>query len=48
MSIDERIAYAEGKRDDVISNGTLNDIVYWNGYIDGLKAIKRDQNNERN
>ena len=42
MTIDERIEYAEGKRDDVLSNGTVNDIVYWNGYIDALKAVKRD------
>lgn len=42
MSIDERIKYAEARRDDAISNGTMNDIVYWNGYVDGLKAVKRD------
>jgi hypothetical protein len=42
MSIEERIKYAEDKRDDAVSNGTLNDIVYWNGYLDGLKAVKRD------
>lgn len=48
MSIDERIEYAEGRRSDAIVNGMLNDAIYWNGYIDGLKAIKRDQNNERN
>jgi hypothetical protein len=42
MSIEERIKYAEDKRDDAISNGTLNDIVYWNGYLDALKAVKRD------
>lgn len=42
MSIEERIKYAEAKRDEAVSNGTLNDIVYWNGYLDGLKAVKRD------
>ena len=42
MTIDERIEYAEGKRNDVVSNGTINDIVYWNGYLDALKAVKRD------
>ena len=42
MSIDERIEYAEAKRNDAVSNGTVNDIVYWNGYLDGLKAVKRD------
>lgn len=40
MSIDERIKYAEGRRDEALGNGTINDIVYWNGYIDGLKAVK--------
>lgn len=42
MSIEERIKYAEARRDEAISNGTVNDIVYWNGYVDGLKAVKRD------
>lgn len=42
MSIDERIEYAEARRNDAVSNGTVNDIVYWNGYLDGLKAVKRD------
>lgn len=42
MTIDERIEYAEAKRNDAVSNGTINDVVYWNGYLDGLKAVKRD------
>ena len=42
MTIDERIKYAEARRDEALSNGTINDVVYWNGYIDGLKAVKRD------
>lgn len=42
MSIEERIKYAEDKRDDAISNGTMNDLIYWNGYLDALKAVKRD------
>ena len=45
MSIEERLKYAEAKRDEVFSNGTLNDIVYWNGYLDGIKAIQRDLQN---
>lgn len=48
MSIDEHIAHAADRRADALSNGTLYDIVYWNGYLDALKAIKQDQNNERN
>ena len=43
MSIEERIEYAERRRDDSISNGTVYDVVYWNGYLDGLKAVLRGQ-----
>lgn len=42
MSIDERIAYAAGRRDEAVENGGGYDVVYWNGYLDGLNAIKRD------
>jgi hypothetical protein len=42
VSIDERIKYAEARRDEELESGTLNDVIYWNGYIDGLKAVKRD------
>lgn len=45
MSIEERIKYAERRRDDSIVNGTTHDAVYWNGYIDGLKAVQRDMTN---
>lgn len=42
MTLDERIKYAEARRDESISDGTINDVVYWNGYLDGLRAVKRD------
>jgi len=45
MNIEERIKYAESRRDDSIINGTINDVVYWNGYIDGLKAVQRGVKN---
>lgn len=45
MSIEERIEYAEKRRDDELVNGTINNVVYWNGYIDGLKAVQRDLKN---
>ena len=48
MSIDEHIAHATDRRDAALINGKLYDVVYWNGYLDGLKAIKQDYNNERN
>lgn len=36
------LEYAVNRRDDVISNGTVHDIVYWNGYIDALNRIERE------
>lgn len=39
MSIEERLKYAVERRDDSISNGTIHDVVYWNGYIDAINAI---------
>lgn len=42
MSIEERIKYAEARRDEELTNGTINDVIYWNGYIDGLKAVQRE------
>lgn len=40
MNIDERLKYAENRRDDSITNGTSYDCAYWNGYLDALKAVK--------
>lgn len=42
MTLKERIAYAEGRRDGNVANGTLNDVIFWNGYIAGLEAYSRD------
>lgn len=39
--IDEILEYAQKRLDEAISNGTLNDCVYWNGYVAGILAIKR-------
>ena len=36
----ERIAYAEKRRDEEVANGTTNDIVYWNGYLNALRALQ--------
>lgn len=41
MTIEERIKYAEAKRNEAICNDHADCITYWNGYIDGLKAAKR-------
>lgn len=45
MTIEERIKYAEAKRDEAVTDGTVADAIYWNGYLDGLKAVQRDLNN---
>ena len=40
------LKYALDRRDDAISNGTVNDVIYWNGYVDGLKrALKENETN---
>lgn len=35
----ELLEYATKRRDAELSNGELNDVIYWNGYIDGLKRV---------
>jgi hypothetical protein len=42
MTLRERIAYANGRRDESVKNGSETDIVFWNGYIAGLEAYSRD------
>lgn len=44
MTIEERIEYAEKRRDDAFLNGTVQDALYWRAYIDGVKAVQRDLN----
>ena len=48
MSIEERIKYAEEKRDVAFSDGTLYDLTYWNGYIAALKAVQDDVGGSEN
>lgn len=45
MSIDERIKYAENKRNEAIRYDNSYSISFWNGYLDGLNAIKRGMDN---
>jgi hypothetical protein len=47
MSIDERIKYAEQKRDEAFINDSVQSIIYWDGYIAALKAIKEAENEQR-
>lgn len=42
MTLAERIEYAENMRDDALSNGTLRDLTYWNGYLNALRAVEID------
>lgn len=39
MTVEERIKFAEKQRDEAFSNGSLHDLVYWNGYIDALHEV---------
>ena len=36
----ERIAYAEKRRDEELANGTTQDVIYWNGYLNGLRSVQ--------
>lgn len=40
MTLNERIAYAEGRLDEAIKNKSNEDILYWRGYKQGLVAHK--------
>ena len=39
--IDRLIEYAKAKRDEAVTDGTINDCIFWNGYLAGLQAVKR-------
>ena len=39
MSITELLEYAVKRRDAELIDGELNNVVYWNGYIDALKRV---------
>ena len=43
MTLKERIAYAEGRRDEAIANGSDIAIIHWRGYVEGLHAHLRDK-----
>lgn len=47
MTLEERIEFAEQRRDDAFCNGSLHDLTYWNGYIAALKAVEEDDKNEQ-
>ena len=37
----ELLEYAENKLDEAVQNGTVMDINYWSGYLDGIRACMR-------
>ena len=42
MTLKERIEHAERMRDEVLVNGTLKDLAYWNGYLNALRTAELD------
>ena len=38
----ELLEYAKNRRDDELVNGTLNNVIYWNGYIDAITRIAKE------
>lgn len=45
MSIDERIREAKQKRNEAYRKDSVQSIVYWDGYLDALKAVKEEIEN---
>jgi hypothetical protein len=43
MSITELLEYAVKRRDAELTDGRLNNVIYWNGYIDALKRVKENR-----
>ena len=46
MTIEERIKYAEQKRDEAFSNESLQSLCYWDGYLAALNDVEEDQSDE--
>lgn len=46
MTLNERIKYAEGRRDQAIENDEAEDILFWRGYIQGLVSHLGDTERE--
>ena len=36
-SLNALLTYAVNRRDSELIDGELNNVIYWNGYIDGIK-----------
>ena len=44
----EQIAYAEKRRDEELANGTTQDVIYWNGYLNGLRTLQIKTEGKKN
>ena len=47
MTIDERIKEAKKKRNEAYRKDSVQGIVYWDGYLDALKAVKEEHDEQR-
>ena len=47
MTFEERIKYAEQRKEAAFSNCALSDLTYWTGYLDALKAVAEDMKNDK-
>lgn len=45
MTIDERIKEAKKKRNEAYRKDSVQGIVYWDGYLDALNAVKEELEN---
>ena len=47
MTIDERIEQAEQNRTEAFRNDSVQGVVFWDGYIAALKAVKEESRDEQ-
>ena len=47
MTIDERIKEAKKKRNEAYRKDSVQGIVYWDGYLDALKAVKEAEDGKQ-
>ena len=47
MTLNEKIAYAEGRKAQATEDGSPIAEVYWHGYEQGLKELRDEQERER-
>lgn len=47
MTISDRIKSAEASREESFRNNSISGVSYWDGYIDALKAVEEDEDEQR-